>query len=125
MAGLAGDTLLFPGYDPVPCPMPRCGQPLHLCWAADQYLYSGTTRAEMRGMVPSDLGDWHVICEAGHVILVPPDDGAEEHVFGQCRCDPEADGGHDEGCADGDFDRLRELANAIVVLKAHPEADNQ
>ena len=104
------------GYDPVPCPLPGCGQPLHLTWQADQYLYSGLTEAEMRGMIPADLGSWEVCCEAGHVILVPPDDGAEEHVFGVCRCDPDdiAERGHDEGCAQGDFGRLRRLINAVV-----------
>lgn len=102
-------------YDPVPCPLPGCGQALHLRLHSDQYLYASFDAEALHGMVSGDLNHWEVTCEAGHVILVPPDDGVDVHLFGVCGCDAEADGGHDEGCADGDFERLRRLVNGIAV----------
>lgn len=100
-------------YDPVPCPLPRCGEPLHLACTADQYLYASFTADNLRGCRGDDLESWEIRCEAGHVILLPLDDGAENHVFGVCRCDPEE--GHEEGCAAGDFERLRSLVHGLVI----------
>jgi hypothetical protein len=105
-------------YDPVPCPLPDCGQALHLKLMSDQYLYASFTEEDLRGISSGDLNHWEVACEAGHVILVPPNDGAEEHLFGVCRCDLDdvKEHGHDDGCSHGDFDRLRRrLVNAWVV----------
>ena len=105
-------------YALVPCPLPKCGEPLHLVCTADQCLYASFTEDELRGCRGDDLGQWEVRCEAGHVILLPPDDGAEDHVFGVCRCDPDdiKERGHAEGCAQGDFERLRRLVNGPSIL---------
>lgn len=104
-------------YDPVPCPLPECGYPLHLRLVAYHELHAGDTGEALRGLALSavsglDLNQWKVVCAAGHVILVPPDDGEEWHLFGECRCEPS--GPHEDGCAAGDFGRLRRLVNGPV-----------
>jgi hypothetical protein len=98
-------------YDPVPCPLALCGEPLHLTYTADQLLYASFTEEDLDGIIPADLPSWEVRCEAGHVILLPPDDGQDNHTFGTCSCDPAdvKDHGHDDGCAHGDFARLKEV----------------
>lgn len=98
-------------YEPVPCPMPLCGEPLHLTYTADQYLYASFTEKELSGLVPSDMPGWEVRCEAGHVVLLPVDDGQDNHTFGICSCDPAEveEHGHEDGCAHGDFARLKEV----------------
>lgn len=100
---LLGDTSGY--YDPVPCPI--CGNPLHLIYSGDQFLYASFTQDELNGIRPRDTESWEVRCEAGHVVLLPCDDGQESHLFGVCPCDPGED--HLDGCALGDFMRLKEV----------------
>lgn len=104
-------------YDPAPCPLPKRGQPLHLIYSADQYLYASFTENDLRGTRPEDLATWEIRCEGGHVILLPPDDGRDDHVFGVCQCDPDdiKERGHDQGCAQGDFARLRNLVSGSTA----------
>lgn len=59
-------------YDATPCPMPDCGEPLHLMWDLGCYLYSGTVAAD-EGISVGDEGEgtWRVECQNGHVVLLP------------------------------------------------------
>jgi len=110
MSDMAPDDALLPGvhgFDPVPCPL--CGSPLHLSFTSDQYLYAGFTRSDLDGIRPDDMESWDIRCERGHVVLLPPDNGEERQLFGQCHCEPGED--HPEECAAHDFDRLRKMAN--------------
>src|SRR5579862_3395954 len=96
-------------YDPAPCPLPECGKPLHFTYSASQYLYASFTEEDLRGCRGDEFTSWEIRCEAGHVILLPLDNGDENHEFGVCRCDPAdvAVDGHAEPCPQDDFARLR------------------
>jgi hypothetical protein len=96
------------------CVLPDCAQPLHMVITSDIPLHASTTDAELATPVGGDC-TWEVRCEAGHVLLVPVDDGEDSHTFGQCRCDPECRACTRPGyeCAHSDMERLRK----VVVLR--------
>lgn len=109
------------GYDPARCILPGCGQPLYLAYTASQDIYASFTDADLTGCRPHDMESWEVRCLDGHVLLLPPDDGQESHLFGTCVCDLDEDQDHGEGCARGDFARLK----AVIDMADSESAGGQ
>jgi hypothetical protein len=90
---------------PACCPLPGCGAGLHMVVITDTPIFLCFSEGDL---ATAD-GDqhWEVRCENGHVVLLPPDDARESHVFGECSCGMEDPAGF---CGHGDFDRLRQIA---------------
>src|ERR1700677_4063876 len=93
-------------YEFALCGLQNCRQPLHMVFTNDQPIYLSFAADDLTDPSKSD-GSWEVRCEAGHVILVPVDDGEPWHVFGQCRCEPTDPPAPDDECGHGDLARLR------------------
>jgi hypothetical protein len=100
--------VLSPGYAPdIPasCPLPDCGAWLHMVVITDTPICLGFSQGDQ--FLAAGDQTWEVRCENGHVVLLPPDDARETHVFGECSCGMEYPAGF---CGHGDFDRLRQIA---------------
>lgn len=71
-------------YVDLACPMPDCGEELHLVWELSVALYVEEGHALAEELpVPegAHVSTWHVDCLAGHTVLVPGPAG--------CDCDDE------------------------------------
>ena len=102
-------------YAEARCGLPGCGEPLHIIWTSSRAIYLSDTVAELRDPAACLTDTWHVECEAGHVVLLPPDTAEDSYTFGLCTCnydypDPAVDG----RCEHHDMDRLR----AVVMVGA-------
>lgn len=100
-----------PEYALAKCPMPECGQTLMLMVAGHQDIYLSFTPEDFElEALGLDLSSWQVCCLSGHVLLLPPDDGAEDHEFGKCTThDIGAGDEHGPDCGAGDFARLQRV----------------
>jgi hypothetical protein len=100
--------VLSPGHapgTPACCPLPDCGAWLHMVVITDTPICLSFSQGDQ--FLADGDQSWEVRCENGHVVLLPPGNGAENHVFGECSCDMEDPAGF---CGHGDFDRLRQIA---------------
>lgn len=106
-------------YAEARCILPGCGQPLHITWTASRAIYLSDTDDSLRDPGSAHATTWHVECEAGHIVLLPPDDGDDYHEFaGPCVCNPDyPDKDREPMCAHNDMNRLR-----AVVLPEPPKA---
>ena len=102
-------------YELARCPMPACKETLFLAVTGHQDIYSSFGPADFElEALGLDMPHWVVRCLAGHVLLLPPDDGAEGHEFGKCTThDLEAGDEHGANCGGFDFERLRLLLAAL------------
>lgn len=108
-------TVLRPGagkYDEARCGLADCGELLHIVYKVSQPVYLSFMAGDLAA--PATEGGWfttwRVECEAGHVVLLPPDSGAESFVFGKdCHCDDEDERAADSDCPHGDLIRLRKV----------------
>ena len=97
-------------YEMARCGLPGCGEDLHMVITSDQPVYLSFTAEDFRN--PADWDShWEVRCEAGHVVLLPPDHGGDISEFGHCRCDPDAQPDADALCGHGDMARLRAITS--------------
>lgn len=59
-------------YDSVACPLPGCGSPLHLQRTTDRAVLSGDfADAQVLDHDDAHTSTWQVLCEDGHVVLLP------------------------------------------------------
>lgn len=84
------------------CPMPGCGHELFMAYTISAALYLSLTTDQLAS--PYGDSEWEVACSAGHVVLLPIDNAADNHVFGRCYCEPDEE---ERFCEHRDMDRLR------------------
>jgi hypothetical protein len=112
----AADTLM-PGaaeYDMLTCPMPRCDGSVVMVWIVWQDIYGSFIRGDLNVQLGGEA-DWQVKCTLGHLLLEPRSDGEASHVFGECRCEPDADDRDKQWCSHNDWDHLREALTMHFV----------
>lgn len=96
-------------FEEARCILPGCGQPLHITWMASTAIYLDDTAGKLRGPDLALTSTWQVNCEAGHIVLLPPDTADDYCEFaGRCTCNPDyPDVDAERLCAHNDMDRLR------------------
>lgn len=103
-------------YAPTACPIPGCGEPLHLTWTMGVPIYRSNLVGDGQALDPeiAYTATWSVDCEDGHTVLLPG-------PF--CPCDDEADCPHGNDIDTDDVRtfrahdavRLRELCDRMAV----------
>ena len=100
-------------YAEARCGLAVCGQPLHLVWSYSTAIYLDDTAEKLQGPPEGAAltATWQVECEAGHVLLLPPDTAEDWYEFaGRCICNPDyPDPDYEQNCPHNDMDRLRSV----------------
>lgn len=107
-------------YAEARCPLPACGETLHIAWSGQRAIYLSDTAEMLRDPAGAHTTTWRVECEAGHVVLLPPDDGDDYHHFaGICMCNEDyPDQEAERMCEHNDMARLRALVQGAAAAKA-------
>jgi hypothetical protein len=88
------------------CALPGCGADLHITWTASRAVFLGDTVDDLAAG-EHHTATWEVSCDAGHILLLPPDTAADSYIFGECDCDGDEDFFGD--CGHNDMARLRRV----------------
>lgn len=97
------------------CDLAGCGQAVHIVWTMSMPVFLSLTAEDLARTGDAYTATWHVECEAGHTILVPPDTAADFYQFGQCTCAFDTTTGDerdDSLCQHNDLARLRRVVRA-------------
>lgn len=106
---ITDDEPLVTGSDPhqaALCGMPDCNQPLVITFTASAPVLLADTTLTLAAGENETGHDWRVECVAGHVVLLPLEDGRESHIFGECACN---DAPATTACGRTDLARLRRV----------------
>jgi hypothetical protein len=87
-------------WEPIRCPLPRCGADLYIVHETSTPLNRGDTVTDLTDLRNAVSATWRITCMEGHVLLLP-DGAADSPTFGEI--DP------DEPDANTDVERLAEL----------------
>jgi hypothetical protein len=89
------------------CSLPGCRATLYITWTASRAIFLADTADELADPDGAHTASWEVSCEAGHVVLLPPDTAEDAYVFGECDCDGEPELLAE--CGHNDMARLRRV----------------
>lgn len=89
------------------CALADCGKTLYITWTSTRAVYLGDTADDLAEPDSGHTSSWEVSCEAGHVVLLPPDTACDNYTFGECDCDGEPD--LMALCGHNDMARLRRV----------------
>lgn len=112
---MAPENAVRPGarlFAQASCSLPGCGKALHIEHDLSRPVYLSDTAQDLADVTEAYTSSWRVVCEGGHVLLLPVDSAVDTYTFGQCTCDDTAD--PDGFCGHTDLHRLR------VVIGTNP-----
>lgn len=99
------------------CGLPDCGATLHMVWHYDMAIPAGATVGLLADAKSHHTSSWEVICEEGHTVLLPVDNGGDYNDFGVCKCEP-TEPYEDRWCGHGDMARLARVAAPVPPSSA-------